>query len=89
MAIADERTSEVETRTLGERIIEAARLAVAVHLFESLAASSQHYGQQHAIGGAGPFAPATADRGHSRRPSRISGDGVSWDADDGAGAGLK
>ena len=71
MGIADDRTVESDTRTLGERIVEAARLAVSVHLFESLAASSQHYGQRLAIGGAGPFAPATADRGHSRRPFRI------------------
>ena len=68
-----ERTSGVVTKTLGERIVEAARLAVSAHLFESLAASSQHYGQHLAIGGAGPFAPATADRGHSRRPFRIQG----------------
>ena len=78
MGIAGERTVEVVTRTLGERIVEAARLAVSVHLFESLAASSQHYGQRLAIGGAGPFAPATADRVHSRRPFRI------LDGDEGA-----
>ena len=60
--------------TLGERIVAAARLAVAVHLFESLAAGSEHYGRQMSIGGAGPFAPATADRGHSRRPFRIPAD---------------
>ena len=59
-------------KTLGERIVAAARMAVAVHLFESLAGSTQHYGQQFGIGGAGPRpAPATADRGHSRRPFRI------------------
>ena len=83
MKIAGERTTDADGKTdgqapgktLGERIVEAARLAAAVHLFESLAATSQHYGQQFAIGGAGPVAPATADRVHPRRPFRICGDG--------------
>jgi len=67
--------TDVTTPTLGERIVAAARLAVAVHLFESLAAGSKLYGRQMSIGGASPLAPATADRGHSRRPFRIpSGD---------------
>ena len=61
-------------KTLGERIVAAARMAVAVHLFESLAGSTQHYGQQFGIGGAGPVAPATADRARARRPFRISGE---------------
>ena len=61
-------------KTLGERIVAAARMAVAVHLFESLAGNAQHYGQQFGIGGAGPVAPATADRVHPRRPFRICGD---------------
>jgi hypothetical protein len=61
-------------KTLGERIVAAARMAVAVHLFESLAGSTQHYGQQFGIGGAGPVAPATADRARARRPFRICGD---------------
>ncbi len=88
MAIAGEATATVGTdgRTLGQRIVAAARLAVAVHLFESLAASTEHYGQQMSIGGAGPFVPATADRGHSRRPFRIHGGGNGGRADD-AGAG--
>jgi hypothetical protein len=83
MRVAGERTTDADgpadaqapgaTRemTLGERIVEAARLATAVHLFESLAATSQHYGRQFGIGGAGPVAPATADRVHPRRPFRI------------------
>ena len=64
---------ELDTRSLGERIVQAARLAVAVHLFESLPAASPNYGKHVSIGGAGPCAPATADRGHSRRPFRILG----------------
>ena len=88
MGITGERTVDVVTRTLGERIVEAARLAVSVHLFESLAASSQHYGQHLAIGGAGPFAPATAD--HSRRPSIFfPGAGRHSDADADGRAGPK
>ncbi len=38
---------------LGERIVQAARLAVAVHLFESLK-TVDAYRQQVVIGGAGP-----------------------------------
>src|SRR3954467_11729806 len=38
---------------LGERIVQAARLAVGVHLFESLK-TVDAYGQQVVIGGAGP-----------------------------------
>jgi hypothetical protein len=76
MEIAGERAVETDGSnrpTLGERIVAAARMAVAVHLFESLAATTGNYGQQFAIGGAGPVAPATADRVHSRRPFRIGG----------------
>jgi hypothetical protein len=74
MNVAGERAIETDGRTLGERIVEAARLAVAVHLFQSLATTSEHYGQQFGIGGAGPVAPATADRARARRPFRISGE---------------
>ena len=77
MAMAGEATiaAGMHGKMLGERIVAAARLAVAAHLFESLAAGSKLYGRQLSIGGAGPFVPATADRGHSRRPFRIpSGD---------------
>jgi hypothetical protein len=86
MAMAGEVAAETEGKTLGERIVEAARLAAAVHLFESLASKSQHYGQQVVIGGAGPRpAPATADRGHSRRPFRIHED-ADGSGDDARGA---
>ena len=83
MAGASEQAALAGTATLGERIVSAARLAVAVHLFESLGTATQHYGQSFAIGGAGPRrAPATADRGHSRRPFRICGrDVVNDDGD--------
>ena len=89
MEITGERavgTVESGGATLGERIVAAARMAVAVHLFESLAAGSQHYGQQFAIGGAGPVAPATADRARARRPFRICGDDG---AEDGREAGSR
>ena len=94
MNVAGERAAELggqssdpaSGKTLGERIVEAARLAVAVHLFESLATGTQHYGQQFGIGGAGPVAPATADRVHPRRPFRISGDDC---ADEGREAGSR
>ena len=85
-AHAAEASGAESGKTLGERIVEAARLAVAVHLFESLAASTQHYGQQFAIGGAGPVAPATAARVHARRPFRITGDDG---ADEGREAGSR
>ena len=88
MEIAGERAVETDGAggpTLGERIVAAARMAVAVHLFESLAATTGNYGQQFAIGGAGPVAPATADRVHPRRPFRI-GDGAER-AGDGDGDG--
>jgi hypothetical protein len=52
---------EIETgklQTIGQRIVEAARLASAVHLFESLRQASQHYGRRIGIGGAGPVSPA-------------------------------
>ncbi len=70
MATADKAEVMSGLSNLGQRIVEAARLAAAVHLFESLSGSSEHYGRQMSIGGAGPFAPPTADRGHSRRPFR-------------------
>jgi len=74
---------DADGTSLGERIVAAARMAVAVHLFESLAAGTQNYGQQFAIGGAGPVAPATADRVYPRRPFRICGD------DEARGAGRR
>ena len=84
MATAGEREVGTDAArvmaALGERVVAAARMAVAVHLFDSLAAGTQHYGQQFAIGGAGPVAPATADRAHPRRPFRISDPGLGADA---------
>lgn len=72
MAGTSEQAALAGMAALGERIVSAARLAVAVHLFQSLGTATQHDGQSFAIGGAGPRrTPATADRGHSRRPFRI------------------
>jgi hypothetical protein len=79
---------DADGKTLGERIVAAARMAVAVHLFESLAAGTQHYGQQFGIGGAGPVAPATADRARARRPFRICGEDEAR-ADEARGAGRR
>jgi hypothetical protein len=86
MGIAADLTVQDESGTLGTRIVEAARLAVAVHLFESLAASTDNYGRRFAIGGAGPrHAPATADRVHPRRPFRIPAGADDAGAEPGAG----
>ena len=73
-------------KTLGERIVAAARMAVTVHLFESLAGNTRNYGQQFGIGGAGPVAPATADRARARRPFRIC---CEDDAGDASGTGQR
>jgi hypothetical protein len=61
-------------QTLGQRIFEAAHVAVAVHLFESLLQTSQHYGRRIGIGGAGPVSPGGGadDSSAVRRPSRES-----------------
>jgi hypothetical protein len=60
-------------QNLGQRIVEAARLASAVHLFESLQHTSQHYGRRVGIGGAGPFTPGdTAEDSSARRTSRTA-----------------
>lgn len=45
---------------LGARILSAARMAVAVHLYESLAHTSSNYRQRVVIGGAGPVPCASA-----------------------------
>ena len=55
----------------GEDVYHLELGAVTVHLFESLAGNTRNYGQQFGIGGAGPVAPATADRARARRPFRI------------------
>ena len=44
---------EQDFSRLGEHVIKAARLAVAMHLFGSLS-ENQHQGQRVVIGGAGP-----------------------------------
>ena len=47
---------------LGQRIVQAARLAVAVHLYETsctLAAASAYSGRRLVIGGAGPVVAAS------------------------------
>src|SRR5829696_23527 len=61
--MAGERETVIETQSLGARIVEAARLAVAVHLFESLSATSSNYGRRIGIGGAGPFVPGAGGEG--------------------------
>ena len=62
-----EHETVIEIQPLGARIIQAARLAVAVHLFESLSATSSHYsshyGRRIGIGGAGPFVPGAGGEG--------------------------
>ena len=45
---------------LGARILRAAKVATAVHLYESLAQTSSNYRQRVAIGGAGPVPCASA-----------------------------
>ena len=72
--MAGEAASVIDTTSLGRRVVEAARLAVAVHLFESLSAGgSSHYGRRIGIGGAGPIVPGAggadlhcSDRPHAR-----------------------
>ena len=44
----------IDMQTLAKRIVEAARLAASVHLYESLQHKSEHYGRRVMIGGAGP-----------------------------------
>jgi hypothetical protein len=61
---------------LGERIVEAARMAVAIHLYESLAATQQ-FGQQVVIGGAGPVVGGNL-RGHATGFAR-GDDGITDD----------
>ena len=72
--MAGEQASAIDTSTLGRRIVEAARLAVAVHLFESLTATSPNHGRRIGIGGAGPFVPGKGDEGET------SGDDAGGDA---------
>ena len=44
----------IDMQTLARRIVEAARLAASVHLYESLHHKSELYGRRVMIGGAGP-----------------------------------
>lgn len=54
--MSDASQANLSRMTLGERVVQAARLAVAIHLYEST--RSQHdraaVGQRVSIGGAGP-----------------------------------
>ena len=60
-------------QNLGMRVLEAARLAAAVHLFESLPHTSQHYGRRVGIGGAGPVTPGgAAEQPSARRASHAA-----------------
>ena len=58
----------MQMHSISLRIVEAARLAAAMHQLESLKASSEHYGQRVTIGGAGPVPPGAAE--DSRLPHR-------------------
>ena len=61
----------VQLQTVAQRIVEAARLAAAMHQYGSLHESGEHYGQRVAIGGAGPLTPgATEDSRLPTRPPR-------------------
>lgn len=72
--MADDAGLELQThlsirvRLLAERITELAHIAAAMHQFESLKQSNEHYGQRVAIGGAGPVSPGAAE--DSRLPHR-------------------
>ena len=58
---------QMQLRIVAERIVEAARLAAAAHLYGSLE-TTNHYGQRIEIGGAGPIPPVGP--GDSRPPTR-------------------
>ena len=67
----------VQLQTVAQRIVEAARLAAAMHQYESLH-NSEHYGQRVTIGGAGPLTPGGSEDSHlPSRPPR--GEGVTDD----------
>ena len=55
------------SQDLGSRIVQAARLAVAMHLAGSLSSVDSTGGRTHAIGGAGPR--GLTDEQSSRRPT--------------------
>jgi hypothetical protein len=56
-------TTGTDLTDLGARILRAARMATAVHLYESLALTSSNYRQRVAIGGAGPVPCASTTDG--------------------------
>ena len=68
---------QMRLETVARRIVEAGRLAAAMHLYESLGDSGECYGQRVAIGGAGPVSPA--ESGDSRLPHRPPCAGVVTD----------
>ena len=59
---------QMQLRTVAQRIVEAARLAAAMHQYESLRRDDEHYGQRVAVGGAGPVTPVGSE--DSRLPDR-------------------
>ena len=59
----------IDMQTLAKRIVEAARLAASVHLYESLRQKSEHYGRRVMIGGAGPDTQGD----HDSEPGSASG----------------
>ena len=52
---------QMRLQTMSQRIMEVARLAAAMHQFESLKQWSEHYGQRVGIGGAGPVTPGVSE----------------------------
>lgn len=58
----------MQLQAVAERIVEAARLAAAMHLEASPHQGSEHYGQRVEAGGAGPFTPGGSE--DSRLPTR-------------------
>ena len=64
--------NSIDLQSLSRRIVDAARLAVAVHLYESVSQPAAHgvardtthaHGRHIRIGGAGPFVPDERGRG--------------------------
>lgn len=69
----------IRVQLMCEKISQIARMAAAMHQFESLKQSSEHYGQRVVIGGAGPVSPGAAE--DSRLPHRPPrGEAVTDDA---------
>ena len=59
-ASANGLSPTIDLTDLGARILRAARVATAVHLYESLAQTSSNYRQRVVIGGAGPVSCQSA-----------------------------